>query len=166
MSEKRRMTKVVCSECQIEFLAPLTRVIKGKRKFCSRSCQGKALYRLGLLPLVKSGAFIEQSKAIIAREHLKWGKDETKHPRWKAGNVGRVALHHWVEKHLGKPNKCEFCGLDDPSRRYNWANKSRKYFRDLGDWIRLCHSCHSKYDGSGYKASETRLRNLALLNRV
>ncbi len=157
------MTSIVCPECQIQFLAPITRVIRGQRKFCSRSCRGKSVYRLRLLPLVNAGAFIEQSKAIIAKEHSKWGKDETRHPRWKGDGVGRVALHHWVEKHLGKPNGCEFCGLNDPDRRYNWANKSRKYLRSLDDWIRLCHSCHSRYDGSGYKASETRKKNLMMI---
>src|SRR6266498_3688568 len=135
------MTTIVCPECQNDFIAPLTRVIRGKRKFCSRSCRGKSVHRLVLLPLVKSGKFIEQSKSIISREHDKWGKDERKHPRWKADKAGRVALHHWVEKHLGKPSRCEFCGKDDLDVRYNWANKSRKYYRSLDDWIRLCPSC-------------------------
>ncbi len=69
------------------------------------------------------------------------------HYKWKGDNAGYRALHYWVEKLLGKPRFCEFCG--DRSlkhRQYHWANKSRAYKRILKDWIRLCAKCHKKYD--------------------
>jgi hypothetical protein len=53
-------------------------------------------------------------------------------------------VHQWVNKVLGRPKKCVACGLDDPKRRYHWANISGKYLRDLHDWRRLCVPCHMR----------------------
>ena len=62
-------------------------------------------------------------------------------------NVGYQALHIWIRKQLGKPDTCEHCGINGLSgRSIHWANKSREYKRRLDDWIRLCVSCHKKYD--------------------
>jgi hypothetical protein len=46
---------------------------------------------------------------------------------------------------------------------YHWANISKKYKRDRVDWLRLCGSCHMRYDESGKKAWVTK-RKLALVN--
>ncbi len=64
---------------------------------------------------------------------------------WKGNKVSYRALHSWVERTLGKSKKCEKCGTIN-AKRYDWANKSKKYKRDIKDWIRLCRSCHMKYD--------------------
>lgn len=67
--------------------------------------------------------------------------------QWKGEDVGYYALHTWITKQLGKPHYCEYCGRTDlPHRSYHWANKSDQYKRDIEDWIRLCVSCHKKYD--------------------
>lgn len=66
------------------------------------------------------------------------------------------ALHKWVNFHLGTPRKCEHCGVTDLlGRRYDWANVSHNYKRDLDDWIRLCKKCHRAFD------REYRLNKLA-----
>ena len=67
------------------------------------------------------------------------------HRLWKGENVGRQALHSWVKRHLGKPKKCEFCSTTT-AKNYDWANKSGEYKRDFSDFLRLCRSCHKKYD--------------------
>lgn len=64
---------------------------------------------------------------------------------WKGSDVSYSGLHYWVSRKLGKPAKCEQCESTD-AKRYEWANKSGKYKRDLTDWIRLCASCHKTYD--------------------
>lgn len=64
---------------------------------------------------------------------------------WKGDNVGYRALHLWVEKKLGRPNRCEHCGSIE-AKRFEWANKSHKYKRDINDWLRLCTKCHREYD--------------------
>lgn len=69
---------------------------------------------------------------------------------YKGGEVGYGALHEWVRRWLGKPNKCENCGATD-KKRYEWANISGDYLRDLGDWARLCKSCHCLIDNVGNK---------------
>jgi hypothetical protein len=67
--------------------------------------------------------------------------------RWKGDNVGYRALHNWVARHLGKPQRCDHCGNNQQRhRQYHWANKSKKYKRELVDWLRLCASCHKKFD--------------------
>ena len=69
------------------------------------------------------------------------------HHHWKGNNITYRALHHWVESKLGKPAQCQFCRVTNLRlRQYHWANKSHEYKRDLNDWLRLCVSCHKKYD--------------------
>jgi hypothetical protein len=70
-----------------------------------------------------------------------------KNVMWKGDKVGYLALHSWVRRHLGKPNRCDFCGLEEENgNKFEWANKSGNYLRDLTDWLRLCVSCHRLLD--------------------
>lgn len=69
---------------------------------------------------------------------------------WKGDKAGYDAIHDWVKRYLGYPKKCEHCGTTDEKRKFEWASKSHTCKRDLKDWIRLCCSCHQKYDGSGF----------------
>ena len=71
----------------------------------------------------------------------------SENPNWKGDDVGYQSLHDWVERSLGKTKLCENCKRTD-RKKYEWANKSGEYERDLKDWIRLCTSCHRKYDSS------------------
>lgn len=65
------------------------------------------------------------------------------------------AIHHWVKYHLGRPGKCENCqatGL----LRFEWANLSGEYKRDLTDWASLCVQCHRLIDDTGRKSWASR----------
>ena len=70
---------------------------------------------------------------------------------WNKGKRGEFkgksydGLHDWVERNLGKPRKCDKCGVLN-SKVYQWSNKSGKYMKNLIDWQRLCVKCHSRYD--------------------
>lgn len=64
---------------------------------------------------------------------------------WKGDEVGYTGLHMWVVRKLGAPSKCEHCETSS-AKKFEWANKSQQYKRNLEDWIRLCTSCHRKYD--------------------
>lgn len=66
------------------------------------------------------------------------------HPLWKGNDVSYSGLHYWVYRTLGRPKMCEHCG--ESHKRLTWANKSHEYRRDKEDWLRLCYSCHKKYD--------------------
>lgn len=71
--------------------------------------------------------------------------DGEKNWNWKGDDVGYQALHAWVRKHKGVPKLCEHCGTVE-RRKYEWANVSKQYKRDLNDWVRLCTPCHRKFD--------------------
>ena len=45
---------------------------------------------------------------------------------------------------------CKYCRKENC--RFEWANISGEYKRDLNDWMNLCVSCHKKYDYTGQKA--------------
>jgi hypothetical protein len=108
----------------------------------------------------------EQTRKKLRISHLgqrAWNKGllgylaEEKHSGWKGDGAGRVAIHDWVKRKLGKPNRCDnpkciyprqrFNGkLMSKPKRYDWANIDHKYQRKISDWIRLCPSCHKLYD--------------------
>jgi len=69
-----------------------------------------------------------------------------KHWAWRGDKVGYSALHGWVRRRLGIPRFCEGCGSEN-KKKYEWANISGEYKRDINDWIRLCTSCHRIFDG-------------------
>ena len=102
-------------------MAFLGEVNRGGAKVCSRKCYYEYLIK------------------TRPKDEKSWA--------WKGDEVGITALHNWVERHLSKPKKCLKCGRID-CKKYEWANISRKYKRDLKDWIRLCTQCHIRYDGS------------------
>ena len=83
---------------------------------------------------------------------------EEKANHWKGDDVGYFGLHVWINKKLGKPKKCEFCGIT--TGKLEWANKSHNYKRDLDDWIGSCVPCHKIYDGNNKK------RNLSFSGSV
>ena len=66
------------------------------------------------------------------------------HPAWKGEKAGYQAIHIWVRKMLGKARECGVCN-NSSAKRYEWANISEKYKRDLKDYVSLCQSCHVKY---------------------
>lgn len=68
-----------------------------------------------------------------------------KNHEWKGNSVSYVGLHQWVRRCLGAPQQCEHCKITN-AKKFEWANKNHKYKRNLKDWIRLCTSCHRKYD--------------------
>jgi hypothetical protein len=66
---------------------------------------------------------------------------------WKGDKIGYYGLHKWVNRWKGKSNLCEVCGTTK-AKKYEWANIDHKYRRVLEDYIRMCTSCHRKYDFS------------------
>lgn len=83
--------------------------------------------------------------------------ENEKNPNWKGDNVGYLAIHAWIKRHYGQPNKCEQCSN---TKNIDWANKSGQYKRDITDWIRLCKSCHKIYDINNKQVK--RIKNICL----
>lgn len=74
------------------------------------------------------------------------GKIDEKSSHWKGNSVGYSGIHKWIKRKLGKPNKCDRCGIENAVSGYDWANVSGQYKRDITDWIRLCKKCHCAFD--------------------
>lgn len=74
------------------------------------------------------------------------------HWNWSGDNVSYSAVHRWILKYYGKPNKCEKCGIENliaknGQNKIHWSNISGEYKRNRNDWEKLCISCHFKKDG-------------------
>jgi len=80
----------------------------------------------------------------------------SRYKRFKGTPAEYSSLHHWVAKQLGRPVKCEHCKTTE-SKRYEWANISGKYKRELSDWVRLCKRCHVKMDGAAFRPKDEHL---------
>ncbi len=116
----------VCLICNIVFTVNLARF--DKTKFCSKKC------------------------GYLGRKTLR-GEQKL---LWKGDLVSYRGLHYWVERHKGKPIKCEFCWKEKTtSKSIQWANISHTYQRDLNDWISLCVSCHRIFDNEWRRSQLT-----------
>lgn len=86
------------------------------------------------------------------------------HPSWKGGDAGYFSIHQWFTKQYGRPNPCEHCedrGHEEKDGRWSiqWAKKRDcGYTRDVKDYLKLCRSCHRKYD-----MTENEMNRLKLL---
>jgi hypothetical protein len=137
-----------CLKCGAEFWAIPSKVAVGKDKYCSANC-----YRMTLLGKRLSPA-TEFTSARTKAE---------KNARWKGSAVSYGGLHDWIYLQLGRPERCEKCGATN--RALHWANKSRTYKRDLGDWEQLCVPCHKKKDLEAIK-NENRQGHQGLASEV
>jgi len=123
---------------------------KGRMKtsrFCGRSCAriGKPT-RLGMKNSPSHRSKI--SKALMGR-FAPWLFSE-RNVNWKGEEASLVAKHAWIKVRAGRPNYCEKCKTTT-AKKFEWANISGKYKRDVTDYLRLCSSCHLKFDKRGFK---------------
>jgi len=109
---------------------------------CSQSGTRSAIWSGGIKPCIKCGRIRKfHSQSPLCRNCF---IDEL-HCNWKGEECGYGSLHDWVRSRLGKPERCFFCGTKE-SKKFEWANISGFYHRDLNDYMSLCKSCHVKYD--------------------
>lgn len=96
---------------------------------------------------------------IPARRAIKRNQRGTANATWAGERVCYKAAHQRVYAVRGRPQRCEHCNTTEPTKRYEWANKSGRY-HDPDDYMRLCRSCHCKHDGLiknlGQHAKESR----------
>jgi len=123
------------------------------QRYCEKCITHKCLYcnqTFKVFPShLRKGEGRYCSKSCSAKDKI-----EERANHWKGNQVGYVGLHVWVRKHLGRPQICQHCKIPALEKRLIWANKSKKYLRDLSDWISLCEPCHKIYDGN-IKKSKT-----------
>lgn len=83
-------------------------------------------------------------KERVARSALRHGpRFLTQHTSDHYG----VPLHEPIRTITTAPTRCERCGLDDPTQRFEWANLTGRY-DDPDDYERMCVSCHRRYDAA------------------
>ncbi len=100
------------------------------------------------------GQYVSKETRKKISESLKGKLVGKNHPQWKGKNATYTSIHCWVIQKKGTPAFCNHCGKKGGrSRLYNWANKDHKYRRVLDDYIRLCVSCHKKYDKTNFYGS-------------
>ena len=64
---------------------------------------------------------------------------------WAGADVKYIGAHERVYARRGKPKFCDKCGLDDPARRYEWANLTGD-LTDVEAYMRMCVPCHRRHD--------------------
>jgi hypothetical protein len=156
-----------CVICGASYFKPYTYSSKNwiLRKYCSKNCQHKGLIGNIAWNKGKPAPWAKNLPQQFKKGHPKpknayaWGANEL-HPDWKGEDVGYHGIHKWVIRKLGTPKKCELCKTIK-AKKYEWASKDHKYSRNLDDWMRLCTSCHRKFDikNNGYKVKGIYGRN-------
>lgn len=87
---------------------------------------------------------------IKARKAAKRNQVGSANSSWMGDAATYAALHKRVEIKRGKPCTCDHC--TKASGRFEWANVSGNY-ADVNDYIRLCISCHRKFDAKRRKTT-------------
>ncbi len=143
-----------CAFCNKEFKTFPQRIRIGKGKFCSRKCgcmfHGNRIKKICLACrkefIAKPSADRKYCSYKCYRKHFIVPKGE-KHHFWKGDKIGYWGVHVWIRRTLGTPKVCQNCG-SKTAKKFEWANISGKYRRDISDWKRLCTKCHIAFDKS------------------
>ena len=149
---------VKCEHCGKEFKTFPQRIKIGKAKFCSKECAYADKHNR-----ISKNCLTCNKEFIIKPSRIKYGLGkycskncfyerpdkprEEKHHCWKGDKVGYSAMHDWIIRQKGRPKICEHCGTTT-AKKFEWANVSGEYKREISDWIRLCTKCHIAFDGS------------------
>jgi hypothetical protein len=86
------------------------------------------------------------SIALLGNQNSRGLNMENDSPNWKDGKASYVAKHARIYRRFGKADCCENPKCLKKSERFDWATISGKHLPDRRDWIKLCKSCHSRFD--------------------
>ncbi len=149
----RRHKKKFCSlECHKKYLLVHPRVISedGKKRI-GDFFRGKPIPEERKLKIKLNNAKYWLGKKRLKETNLKISKKLTgkykkeDNPRWKGIDVCYKTLHVRVYDKRGMAKSCKVCGLNNPNKKYYWANLTGNYV-DINDYKEMCASCHKKYD--------------------
>lgn len=130
----KNLIERLCKQCGKLFLIWPCYLKRGGRTgyFCSRKCSSTFLYK-------ENKGLKLKNKEITSNQY---GKNNY---QWKGENAGYKAKHIWIQTKNGTPSFCEVCGTEK-AKVYNWAKISMEYTRNREDYLRMCKSCHNKFD--------------------
>lgn len=140
-------------------------MLKGQ-KMSLASREKMRLAKLG----VKRGPFTEEHKQKIREAQLGekaywFGKKQSEesnqkrsqnapklhgedNPNWRGDLIKVPGIHTWLERIYGKPHRCDNPNCNyKKTIRWDWALiHGKEYERKRKNFLRLCRSCHIKYD--------------------
>ncbi len=132
--------KTPCEQCSVIFYKRKTEYENRTQHFCSRPCH------------------VQYQRHNKPSEETRRKLSEAGKKTYKGELAGYTAIHKFIYAYHGKAMKCENVEcvypriatgnrkmMQKPSR-YEWANISGEYKRDISDWMQLCPSCHRKRD--------------------
>ncbi len=114
-----------------------------KRKYCSHKCFSSVHDAWHGKKRPEQSEWLRRAYKTGRKKKISMPNE--KNPAWKGDEAGYHAMHKWLEANWGRPSECELCGSTE-KRKYEWANKDHSYKRKRDDYIRLCTSCHRKWD--------------------
>ena len=70
-------------------------------------------------------------------------------------------VHSWLVRTYGN---AQYCQMDKAhkAKRFEWANVSGDYLKDINDYMQLCPSCHRKMDYKEGQRELVRKANIGL----
>jgi len=146
-----RSRQLQCQQCGIRYTAIESQIARGRGKFCSRDCKGRASRGVSVAAQTEfKPGIVPWNKGLELPEY-----SGDKSPSWKAEDISYSGLHRWVRRHIGVKNYCEHC-LRSNLARYDLANKTGVYDRRPENWITLCRRCHIKFDSRDPKRPSMR----------
>lgn len=99
--------------------------------------------------------FLDENRIEVRRPGQNGHWHGRRHHNWKDKGASYTAFHQRLNTRFGKPKKCSVCGTTDPSKIYEWANLTGKYFV-MKDFARMCRKCHRRYDAKRHKETGRR----------
>jgi hypothetical protein len=159
---KKNGRYIKCSRCSNKFYVIPSAEKLGFNQFCSRKCKNPPLFKVCRICRkefrIKPSYYYKRFTCsrncfqIDCKTRNKYwlnkkrpemiGKNNWK---WKGDKVGYGGLHMWIKGQKGKPL---FCKMKDITcqGKFEWANISHTYKRDIEDFMSLCKSHHARYD--------------------
>jgi predicted Fe-S protein YdhL (DUF1289 family) len=122
-----------------------------RHKYCSYKCAAEA--KRGITAWNKGIKTGIRTAGCFKKGNEPWNKNKkieqtigNKNGKWKGENACYFAIHAWVGRVKGKPEKCIDCGRTRKETRMEWSNIDHQYRRNVNDYVPRCSKCHKKYD--------------------
>lgn len=147
ISQKRTAARLTskCLICSNQFYTTKYKLARGYSKFCSKVCTGESRRRYPIAPFKGRKHTPETIEKLRLNHNSLTTPKGRDHYNWKDVGLGYSGIHERVRKMYGRQSLCEHCGATE-AIRFEWANVSGEYSLERSDWLRLCKSCHNKFD--------------------